>query len=252
MLYVLTVAMHKGGVGKTTTAAVLAQAGAYSGKRVLAVDLDPQCNLTFALGADPRQPGSYELLEGTKPAIELFQPCKGIDVIPASRMLAAEKSTKGSATRLRQALQPIANYYDFIIFDTPTIAGELLYNALYASNGLVIPTEADIYNLQSIYQLTDTAQQMQKANKHLQVLGFIITKADNRTILAKQMQEKLIATGVPYLGQVRNGIVVKEAAALQTSLYEYAPKSKPAEDYLQIFNKIYPAETKGKRGQKNG
>ena len=238
MLYVLTIAMQKGGVAKTTTAATLAEAAKQKGKKALAVDLDPQANLTFALKADPNQPGAYELIEGKAKAADLIQ--KGIvDIIPASRSLATLKTDKGSAARLRKALQPIAGNYDFIVIDTPTLEGELLYNALCASNGLLIPTQADIYNLHDIYLLKQTAETLKKkANPHLSILGYAITRADTRSIIARQMQEELKKTGLDCLGLIRNGIAIQEAAALQQSLFDYAPKSKPAADYMALYEAI--------------
>ena len=237
-MYILTVAMQKGGVAKTTTAAVLAQAGQYKGKRVLALDLDPQANLSFALGADARKPGTFELIAGTIPAADLIQHCGGVDVIPAGNNLIALTTSKGSALRLRRNLQSIAGNYDFVFIDTPTREGEQLYNALCASNGLLIPSEADIYNLQSIYQICDTAKAMQRANTDLHILGYIVTKAESRSIISRQMQEKLQAVGVPCLGMIRQGVAIKEAAALQRNLYEYEPKSNPAADYLALFERI--------------
>lgn len=235
---VLAVAIQKGGTGKTTTAAVLAQAAAHKGKKVLAIDLDPQGNLTFALGGSGTSGSSFDLLQGTA-AADVIQQCSGIDVIAANWGLSTIASGKGSARRLQAAIEPIKNNYDLIIIDTPPTAGELQYNALQAATGLIIPLQADIYNLQSLYQITDTAKQMQQSNPNLQIKGFIITKLDNRSTIAKQMQEQIIIAAnkenIPYLGSIRTGIAVQEAAALQQNLFEYAPKSKPASDYLMLL-----------------
>lgn len=241
---ILTVAIQKGGTGKTTTAAALAQAAVYKGLQVLAVDLDPQGNLSFALGANPAaETGTaYNLLTGA-PAAECIQGTgQGLDIIPADRDLATITSGTGSARRLRQALEPIKNDYDLIIIDTPPTAGELQYNALMAADGLIIPLQADAFNLQSLYQITDTAQQIQKSNTDLQILGIVFSQYDGRSIISRQMQRAIInkagATGVPYLGTIRGAVAVKEAAALQKSLYQYAPKSKPAADYMDVFHAI--------------
>lgn len=235
---VLAVAIQKGGTGKTTTAAVLAQAAAHKGKKVLAIDLDPQGNLTFALGGSGTGGSSFDLLQGSA-AADVIQQCSGIDVIAANWGLSTIASGKGSARRLQAAIEPIKNNYDLIIIDTPPTAGELQYNALQAATGLIIPLQADIYNLQSLYQITDTAKQMQQSNPNLQIKGFIITKLDNRSTIAKQMQEQIIIAAnkenIPYLGSIRTGIAVQEAAALQQNLFEYAPKSKPASDYLMLL-----------------
>lgn len=241
-MQILTVAIQKGGTGKTTTAAAIVQAAVYRGYNALAIDLDPQGNLSFALAADTGRPGSYDLLEGV-PAAGLIQTIRpGLDVIPASWNLSTITSAKGSARRLQRAIEPIKDNYDIIVIDTPPTAGELQYNALQAATGLIIPLQADIYNLQSLYQITDAARQIQNSNPALSITGFILTQYDGRSLIARQMKDTIIeradAMGVPYLGAIRAAVAVKEAAALQLSLFEYAPKSKPAADYLEIFDRI--------------
>ena len=241
-MQIITAAIQKGGTGKTTTAAALAQAAVYRGRKVLAVDLDPQGNLTFTLGADANRPGSYELLRGTPAADLIQQTAQGMDVIPASWSLSTITSGKGTARRLQAALEPLQEDYDLIVIDTPPTAGELQYNALQAATGLIIPLQADIFNVQSLYQITDAAKQIQATNPQLHILGIIITQYDKRSTISKTLRGTLeqtaAAAGIPYLGAVRTAIAVKEAAALQQSLFSYAPKSKPAEDYLQIFDRI--------------
>lgn len=239
---IITIANQKGGTAKTTTAAALAQAAASKGMKVLAIDLDPQGNLTLILKADARGKGSYELLNDT-PARQLIQTTEqDIDVISASRNLAAVSSSKGSATRLQRALQPIKGIYDLIVIDTPPTAGELQYNALQASTGLIIPLQADIFGLQGLYQITDTARQFSKSNPALSILGFILTRHSGRSTLAKSMTATITAKaqsiGISCLAEIREGVAIREAEALQLSLFEYAPKSNPALDYMNLFNKI--------------
>lgn len=244
---IITIAVQKGGTGKTTTAAALAQAAAYKGRRVLAIDLDPQGNLSVTLAAQmiPEAGNSYNLLMGL-PAADLIQTTEqGIDVIPACLDLATISSGKGSARRLQRALEPIKNNYDLIVIDTPT-AAELQYNALQAATGLIIPLQADSYNIQSLYQTTDIARQIQGSNPDLSISGIVLTQYDGRSTIARQMKEtitgKAAAMGVPCLGTVRAAVAVKEAAALQQSLFEYAPKCKPAADYLAIYETITKQE----------
>ena len=241
-MQILAITTQKGGNGKTTTAAILAQAAAVKGLKVLAIDLDPQANLTFELGADATEPGSYDLLHGT-PASKVIQKSpQGMDVIAASWGLQIEKSDTGSARRLQRALEPIRKKYDLIIIDTPATAGELQYNALQAATGVIIPLEADVFNMQSLYQTVELAHQLQKSNPQLELKGVILTMYDGRTLLAKKMQLSIIneagKMGVPYLGAIRKAIAVQEAAALQKSIYEYAPKCKPAGDYMDVFNHL--------------
>lgn len=244
-MQIITVAIQKGGTGKTTTAAAVVQAAAYRGRSVLAIDLDPQGNLSFTLAADTGKPGSYDLLGGAA-AADLIQHKPGYDVIPASWNLSTITSGRGSARRLQKAIEPLKKEYDLIVIDTPPTAGELQYNALQAATGLIIPLQADIYNLQSLYQITDTARQIQQTNPELKILGFLLTQYDRRSTIARQMQETITeqaaAMGVPYLGAIRAAVAVKEAAALQQSLFEYAPKSNPAADYLAVYDTIAKQE----------
>ncbi len=243
---IIAVAIQKGGTGKTTTAAILAQAAAYMGQKVLAIDLDPQANLSFALAADTRGAGAMDLLEG-HPAGEIIQHRGALDIIPASWSLATATSSRGSARRLERALTPLKWGYDLIIIDTPTKAGELQYNALQAATGLLIPLQADIYNLQSFYQMTDTARQIRTSNKGLKLAGILFTRYTGRSALEKSMRATIegeaAKAGAPILGAIREGVAIREAAALQKSIYDYAPKSKPAQDYLTVYKALMTQDT---------
>lgn len=243
-MQILAVAIQKGGTGKTTTAATIAQAAAFRNKKVLAIDLDPQGNLSFALGVTGQaQFTSYDLLTASSVPRILRAPC-GVDIIPAAWELANIKSEKSSARRLQNAIKKYfpAGSYDFIIIDTPPTAGELQYNALQAATDLIIPLQADIYNLQSLYQITAAARQIQQSNEQLHIAGIVITKADTRSTIARQMREQITEQAakdnIPCLGIIRTGVAIQEAAALQKSIYEYAPYSNPAQDYLSLLDRI--------------
>jgi chromosome partitioning protein len=239
---ILTAAVIKGGTAKTTTCAALAQAAAADGRKALAIDLDPQGNLSFALGADLNQPGAYDLLHGADPAQLIQTTAQGVDVIPAAPDLATERTTPGSAKRLQAALQPLQGRYDLIVIDTPPTAGELQYNALQAATGLLIPLEADTYSLQGLYQICDMAHQIQESNPALEILGTILTRYNNRPRISRFMAETIAQRGEeigsPLLGTIRAGVAVVEAAALQVSLFDYAPKSNPAKDYAALYHRI--------------
>ena len=233
---------QKGGTAKTTTAAALAQAAAYRGCRALAIDVDPQGNLTLALGANAGQRNSYRLLTGA-PAADLIQEtAQGVDVIAASPDLSTITSGRGSARRLQKALAPLQGRYDLLVIDTPPTAGELQYNGIQAATGLIIPLQAGAFDLQALYQITDAARQIQRSNPALQHLGIVFTQFDRRSTIARQMhdtiKEKAEAMGVQYLGTIRAAVAVKEAQALQQNLFDYAPKSKPALDYMKLYEEI--------------
>lgn len=243
---ILAIANQKGGTGKSTTAAALAQAAAHRGRRVLAIDLDPQGNLSYFLQADTARAGAFEVLDGL-PASEATQATAGgLDVIPASWNLQTISSSRGSARRLKAALEPLAGRYDVVILDTPPTAGELQYNALMAATDLVIPLQADIVGLQGLYQMMDTAQQIKQGNPALTLTGYILTRSGGRSTLARQMAETIEVQargmGLPFLMAIREAVAIREAQTLQQSLYEYAPRSKPAADYLRLFDMLTGAE----------
>lgn len=241
-MQILTAAVIKGGTGKTTTVAALAQAAVNAGKKVLAIDLDPQANLSFFIGADQNVPGSYDLLHGADPTQLIQHTEQGIEAITASPDLATEKTTPASAKRLQIALEPIKKNYDWIVLDTPPQMGELTFNALQASTGLIIPLETDNSSLQGLYQIVDIARQIQQSNPVLSILGVILTRYDARTNLNRHFRKVIAERGqeisAPLLMEIRSSIAIREAQAMQQNLYQYAPRSKPAQDYKKLFERI--------------
>lgn len=244
-MQIITAAVIKGGTGKSSTIAALAQAGTAAGKKVLAIDLDPQANLTFFIGADQNGPGSYQLLHGASPAEVIQTTPQGMDAIAASPDLATERTGPASAKRLQDAIEPIKGNYDIILIDTPPQMGELTFNALQASTGLIIPLETDNSSLQGLYQIADIAHQMQRSNPSLSIIGVILTRYDARPKLNRYLRDAIAERGkeigAPLVMEIRPGIALREAQALQQSLYEYAPKAKPAQDYKTLYQIIQEA-----------
>jgi chromosome partitioning protein len=240
MIY--TIATDKGGTAKTTTAAAIAQAATYKGRKALAIDLDPQGNLTYCLAADARAAGAYELLHGTPAADVIQKSPQGMDVISASRDLRTEKSAAGSARRLQEALEPIRRKYGVIVIDTPATAGELQYNALMAADRLVIALEADTFSVQALYQIIDTAEQIKQSNPRLKIAGVMLARYEGNTNLNKylrgQIEETAKALHIPYLGEARKYNDIKAAISFQQSLFDYAPNSKGAADYMAIYENL--------------
>lgn len=241
-MQIITAAVIKGGAGKSTTAAALAQAAVAAGKKVLCIDLDPQANCTFFIGADQNRPGSYQLLHGSEPAQLIQATEQGIDAIAASPDLAAEKTAPGSAKRLQAAIEPLKKEYDYIFIDTPPAMGELTFNALQASTGLIIPLETDNSSLQGLYQIADIAHQMSRSNPQLSIIGVIIAKYEKNIKVNRFMRDAIAAkaqeTGAPYLMEIRKGTAIREAQLMQQSIYQYAPRSNPAQDYKTLFEMI--------------
>jgi chromosome partitioning protein len=246
---VLAIAIQRGGTAKTTTAAALTQAAAKDGRRVLAIDLDPQGNLSFSLAGDMNRRSSFELFEG-KPAADIQRTPCGAYLIPASWNLSTVTTAKGSAYRLRRAIEPLKSRFELIIIDTPPTAGELQYNALQAATGLIIPLQADLFSLQGLYQIADTAAKFRNTNPALNITGIVLTKHNTRSTISKQMQQTIVYAaaemGIPYLGAIREGVAIREAQTLQLSLFDYAPNSKPAADYMNLYHTITGGADNGK------
>lgn len=244
---IITVSNQKGGTGKSTTAAAIATGAAYKGKKALAIDLDPQSNLSFVMGANPLDVGAYELMTQNATPAQLIQHTSQGDVIAGSLLLAAADTIlKGDARiyALKTAVKPLKSRYDVIVIDTPPTLGTLLINALTASDKVIIPLQADILSLQGLYQLTQTIRKAQSEyNKGLENAGIFFAKHNGRTIVAREimetMEQKAAELNVPILNStIRDGVAVREAQTLRQSLFEYAPKSKPAQDYLELLAEI--------------
>lgn len=238
------IAIQKGGTGKTATCAALAEAAAYKGYATLCIDLDPQMNLSYTIKMDTRPDtgNSYDILTGT-PAKDVIQKVDAnLSAICASENLATVTSGKGSARRLLKALEPIEKEFDYCFIDTPPTSGELQYNALQAADFLIIPLKADAYSLTGFFQMLRTARIIQGNNERLDIAGIVFTQYNGRANLPKQMkqsiEQKAAEMDISALGTIREGIAVQESAALQMSLFEYAPKSKPAADYMALFERL--------------
>ena len=242
---ILSVTAQKGGVAKTTTAAVLAQAAAYMGKRVLCVDMDSQYNLSQCMGADFEFPGnSYNLLKGYRPEEQIHESSCGVDLIAGVPELSAVRSDKGTAGRLGAALEKLRGLYDVIMIDPPAAEGELQYNALRASDAFILPLMVDSYSVQALYQTIETAADI----GGIRCAGVVITRYKSTTNLSKQFRSAIEdltkEADIPFLGVVREGVAVQEAASLHASLYSKGKwrRSAPAVDYMDIAQKLFSEE----------
>ena len=174
-------------------------------------------------------------MHGTPPETVIQPTGQGLDAISAGPDLATERTTPASAKRLQAAIGPLKGRYDLI-------ATELTFNALQACNGLLIPLESDNSSLQGLYQITEIARHFQQTNPALQIMGTVITRYDPRSKINRYMRDAIAETGrelnAPLLTAIRAGIAIREAQALRQSLFKYAPKSKPAQDYMNLYHQI--------------
>ena len=251
MAYVISSISMKGGVGKTTTSAALASGISLVGKKVLGIDLDPQGNLGFCLGAGmANQFTVLDVLKGTVPVQDALVETDYGDLLVSDISLSSSGLERIPSDReyiLRNAIKPIVQNYDYIIIDTPPALNLLTVNAYSVSDHLIIPMASDILSLVGLAQLKETIESVRDTfNPGLNVLGILLTRFNARTLLSRdvlEMAEQLAAqidTKV-FQSRIRTGVAIAEAPAHGESIFSYNPRSSAVQDYLAFLNEIAPA-----------
>ena len=246
---IFVVANQKGGVGKTTTAVNVAAALSMGGLRVLVVDLDPQGNASTALGVEHRiSMGVYEVLMGTAQVKNVIQKCAGfpaLDCIPANTSLAQAEinlvSMVARESRLKDALNQIADNYDYIFIDCPPSLGLLTVNAFSAASEVLIPIQCEYYALEGLSQLLETYKIVkQRLNPDLTLSTIVLTMFDSRTRLANDVvanvrshfPRELIDIPIP------RAVRLSEAPSYSQTVMTYDPSSTGAVAYMQVAREI--------------
>ena len=249
MCKIISISNQKGGVGKTTTTGALAAGLRKKGHAVLAIDLDPQCNLSFSLGADNENNATiYDVLKGNIKTSYAIQHAPVADIIPATILLSSvelEFTNTGREFLLREVLTPISDLYDYILIDTPPALSILTINAFTASDYIIVPMLSDIFSLQGIAQLCDTVDRVRKyCNPRLQIAGILLTKFNPRTLLSTEIKgtAEMISKDLGIFlfdTFIRSSITVSEAQSVQCNILDYSPRNHAVADYCQFMDELF-------------
>jgi chromosome partitioning protein len=242
------IANQKGGVGKTTTAVNVAACIAEAGFDTLLVDVDPQGNATVGVGADRSDGvGLYDVLSGDVPARDAVR-ATGIErlsLLASTPDLAGATMElprlPGSERRLRDALAPLREAYDYTLLDCPPSLGPLTVNALVAADRVIVPVQTEYFALEGLAGLLDTLALIQRElNPRLTVAGMLLTMHDPRTKLAQDVEAE-VRKHFPSLvfdTVIPRNVRLGEAPSFGRPVIHHDPHCAGADAYFELAKEV--------------
>ena len=246
---IIAIANQKGGVGKTTTSVNLAASLGVLEKKVLLIDADPQANATSGLGIDVEAvaQGTYQLLEHTAKAKDVIisTSSPNLDIIPAHiDLVAIEIELVDKENReymLKQALDGLADDYDYILIDCAPSLGLLTLNALTVAHSVLIPIQCEYFALEGLGKLLNTVKSVQKIhNPDLDIEGLLLTMYDSRLRLSNQVVEEVKKhfDEMVFKTIIQRNVRLSEAPSYGESIISYDAGSKGANNYLSLAQEL--------------
>ena len=246
---IISVANQKGGVGKTTTAINLSSCLAAKGQKVLAIDMDPQGNMSSGLGIDKDNVDYtvYDLLIGEATIDQVLQKeaIENLDVIPANIDLSGAEiellDTENKEYILRDEVLKIRSNYDYVIIDCPPSLSMLTINSMTTADTVLVPIQCEYYALEGLSQLIKTIELVkERLNENLEMEGVVFTMYDARTNLSLQVVENVKDNldQTIYKTIIPRNIRLAEAPSHGLPINLYDPRSTGAESYMLLADEV--------------